>query len=174
MKKRQNMKTIVCSTYGPPDVLRLTEADKPAPKNNEVLIKVHATTVGPADCAFRKADPLITRLFTGLLRPKTRILGTEFSGEIEAVGKDVKRFKRGDQVFGNTFTGFGCYAEYICLPEEGAAAIKPSTITFEEAAALPGGVLTALAFLRDKGNVVITVGHSNNNNLGELYESSKK
>ena len=150
------MKAIVCTNHGPPDVLQLTEIEKPTPKDNEVLIKVHAATVTQGDLMLRKLHPLMylpMRLF-GVRRKK--IPGHEFAGEVESVGVDVNRFKIGDQVFGTT-TGLsvGANAEYLCLPEEwesGVLAIKPDNISFEEAAALPVGGMTALYILR-KGNI---------------------
>ncbi|MGB7115765.1 MAG: NAD(P)-dependent alcohol dehydrogenase, partial [Anaerolineales bacterium] len=153
-KKRKDihMKAIVCTEYGPPEVLQFEEVAKPVPEDNEVLIKIHATTVTAVDCTFRQGKPFVGRFFSGLRKPKNPIQGTELAGEIEAVGKDVKRFKEGDQVFG-TSMGYGVYAEYICLPEEAATlGVKPANMTYEEAACCDGG-LTALPFLRDTANI---------------------
>jgi NADPH:quinone reductase-like Zn-dependent oxidoreductase len=149
------MKAIVYAKYGPPDVLQLKAVAKPIPKENEVLIKINATTATLYDCWTRSstAPPgfwLFSRMGSGLREPKQPILGTELAGEIEAVGADVTRIRAGDQVFGFA-ANLGAYAEYICLPE-GAAGILPANMPHEEAAAVPQGALTALYFLR-KGNV---------------------
>ncbi|MBN1359786.1 MAG: NAD(P)-dependent alcohol dehydrogenase [Sedimentisphaerales bacterium] len=147
------MKAIVYERYGPPEVLRIDEVEKPVPGDDEVLIRVCATTVTTTDCTFRRGKPFPSRLYTGLIRPKHAILGDEFAGEIDTVGTGVKRFKAGDQVFG-TCVGHGAYAEYICLSEEAATlASKPSNLTYDEAVACCDGFLTALPFLRDKGKI---------------------
>jgi NADPH:quinone reductase-like Zn-dependent oxidoreductase len=147
------MKAMVYTEYGPPEVLRLEELAKPVPNDNEVLIRMRATTVAAEDYAFRKGGSFAARLYTGLRSPKRAILGTSLAGDIAAVGKDVKRFKVGDPVFGTTAPDFGTYAEYICLPEDGVLAIKPANLSYEEAAAACDGTLTALPSLRDAGNL---------------------
>ena len=140
------MKAIVYTKFGPPEVLHLQEMEKPAPKDNEVMIKIHATTVVKEDPDMRASPG-----FNGFLKPRNPILGQELAGEIETIGKDVTRFKPGDRIFG--FDMFGAYAEYKCMPENGALAIKPVNLSYEEAASIPNGALTALAFLRDKANI---------------------
>jgi len=153
------MKAIVYTEYGPPEVLQLKEVEKPTPKENEVLIRVYATAATTSDANLRgfvfvpNGFRLLTRLSLGLRKPKKTILGTELAGEIETVGKDVKLFSKDDQVFGIDAVSRGAYAEYKCMPEEMGLAIKPVNLTYEEAAAVPNGALTALTFLRDKGNI---------------------
>ena len=147
------MKAIIYERYGSPDVLEMREVEKPTPKDNEVLIKIHATTVTTGDWRARTLNVpvgfgLLSRLFFGVSKPRQPILGTELAGTIEAVGNNVRRFKAGDQVFAYSGAGMGCHAEYKCMPEGGAVAPKPSNLTYGEAAALSFGGTTALDFFR--------------------------
>jgi len=155
------MKAIVYKNYGSPEVLHLADVEKPLPRDNEVLIRVHATSVNFGDSMARNFKAISPRQFNmpflfwlmakisfGLNQPKITVLGNEFAGEIEAVGNNVNRFKQGDQVFGYTGEKMGAYAEYLCLPENGVLAIKPSNLTYEEAAVVPYGALMAISLLR--------------------------
>ncbi len=167
------MKAVIWTKYGTPDGLQLKEVEKPAPKDDEILIKIHATTITAGDCEMRRLQlPLMlsfpVRLYAGLLKPKRiTILGQELAGEVEQVGKNVNSFKVGDQVFGTTGFGFGAYAEYICLPgkpddAQGTLAIKPANLTYEEAAAVPTAGFEALHFIRkadiQPGKKVLIIG----------------
>jgi NADPH:quinone reductase-like Zn-dependent oxidoreductase len=153
------MKAIVHTAYGPPDELQLKEVEKPVPKDNEVLIKIHATTVTTTDCNIRnmtflpKLLRLPMRMQFGFQKPKIKILGVDLAGEIEAAGKDVTRFKIGDQVFGTPEPIMGAHAEFICMPEDGVLAKKPANMTFEEAATVTLAGHTALYFIRDQGKI---------------------
>jgi NADPH:quinone reductase-like Zn-dependent oxidoreductase len=154
------LKAILHTRYGPPELLRFSEVDKPVPKDNQVLIAIHATTVSTGDCNVRnftfvtKSMLPIAKLMFGVTRPwRARILGTELAGEVVGVGKDVKRFRNGDRVFGSTGMAGGGHAQYACLPETGALAIKPESLSWEEAVALPFGSNTALYFLDDLGHI---------------------
>ncbi|MBP8971742.1 alcohol dehydrogenase catalytic domain-containing protein [Myxococcota bacterium] len=153
------MKAIVCTKYGSPDVLQLQEVEKPAPKDNEVLIKIHASAVTVSDCIVRSGKVNILlwipmRIFVGFRRPRRSILGLELAGEIEEIGKDIKRFKKGDQVFAFTGRKFSTYAEYTCMredglfmPGDGLVAIKPTNASYEEAASAPSRGTLALYFI---------------------------
>lgn len=158
------MKAIVYTKYGSPDVLTLTNVERPLPKSNEILIRIKATAVNSGDVRLRKADPFAVRLFFGLFKPKKEILGSVFSGEIESVGSAVERFKVGDDVFGHTDMSFGTYAEYKCFPENGSIALKPASISHNEAAVIPFGGVTVLHFLKkasiQHGQRVLVVGAS--------------
>lgn len=163
------MKAIVYTKYGPPEVLQIKEVAKPIPKDNEVLIKIHATTVTAGDWRMRSLDVpfgfgLLVRLALGVFKPRQPILGSELAGSIEAVGKDVKKFKVGDPIFAFSGVGMGCHAEYKCMPENGAVVLKPTNLTYDEAAALSFGGTTALDFFRrgklQKGERVLVNGAS--------------
>ena len=142
------MKAAVHTRYGPPDVVRILEVDKPAAKDNEVLVKVHATTVNRTDSGLRAAKPFINRFFTGLRRPRVTVLGNEFAGEVEAVGGGVRSFEIGDRVFGYNGTRFGAHAEYLAMPEDGSLATLPANSTYEEAAPSTEGSHYALSLIR--------------------------
>jgi len=147
------MKAIVYEEYGSPDVLVLKDVEKPTPKDDEVLIKVHAASVNAADLHLLRADPFLVRLSSGLLKPKNKILGADIAGRVEAVGSNVKQFKPGDEVFGDiSGCGWGGFAEYVCA-RENALVLKPANITFEQAAAVPMAAVTALQGLRNKGQI---------------------
>jgi NADPH:quinone reductase-like Zn-dependent oxidoreductase len=163
------MKAIIYKRYGPPEVLHLAEVDKPVPGDDEVLIRVHASTVTAADFRCRSFTVPLSfwipaRLALGVLKPRQRILGAELSGEIEETGQDVTRFKKGDRIFAATIGRFGGYAEYACLPETGVIALKPANMTYEEAAAVPIGARAALHFLKKvnikRGQKVLVYGAS--------------
>ena len=163
------MKAIVCTKYGPPEVLKFEEVEKPTPKDNEVLIKIHATTVHVGDTRIRGFrvpfwQMVPFRLFLGIRKPKKDILGMALTGLIETVGKNVKNFRTGDEVMALTGFEFGAYAEYKCMPEDGILALKPTNLSFGEAAAIPAGGITALTCLRKadirKGQKVLIYGAS--------------
>ncbi|MCG3212401.1 MAG: Quinone oxidoreductase 1 [Anaerolineae bacterium] len=171
------MKAITYTEFGSPDVLELAEAAKPAPKDNEILIKIRATSVNYGDLVardFKSITPgkfnmpflfwLPARFYFGLTKPNVNRLGSEFAGEVEAIGKNVTRFKAGDQIFGYRGQSMGAYAEYLCMPEDGVVALKPANVTFEEAAAVPSGGMTALYIMRaaniQPGQKVLVVGAS--------------
>jgi NADPH:quinone reductase-like Zn-dependent oxidoreductase len=155
------MRAVVHDRYGGPDVLRVEEVERPVPKEDEVLVKIHATTVNRTDCGTRAAEPFISRLFTGLRRPKRRILGSELAGEVEAVGAAVSQFEVGDRVFGMRA---GAHAEFVCVREDRSLAHKPAGMSFEEAAAVCDGAIIALACLRKadlrKGRSILIYGAS--------------
>jgi len=142
------MKAAVQTRYGPPEVVRIAEVDKPTAKDNEVSVKVHATTVNRTDCACRAAKPFFMRFFTGLIRPRATILGNEFAGVVEAVGSGVTSFAVGDKVFGYNEGPFGAHAEYMSIPEHGSLAIMPANVTYEEAAPSTEGSHYALSHIR--------------------------
>jgi NADPH2:quinone reductase len=149
------MKAIIYKKFGSPSVLELLDIEKPIPEPNEVLIKVFASSVTSADCMMRRGDTVLSRILLGLFKPakKFQILGTEFSGRVEAVGSKVKKFKSGDEVYAFRGFGTGCYAQYKCMNENGSIAIKPSNMDFPEAATIVDGATTALFFLKEKANI---------------------
>ena len=149
----QTMNAVICTRYGPPEVLQLQKITKPRPKDNEVLIKIHTAVATTAGLQGRRGEPYFARLFTGFTKPRKSILGMELAGEIVGVGKGVKAFKEGEQVFGHAGLAFGAYAEYICLPEDAALLPKPENMTYEQAVAVMEGGLTALHFFRGKGEI---------------------
>jgi NADPH:quinone reductase-like Zn-dependent oxidoreductase len=142
------MRAAVRTRYGPPDVVRVVEVEKPAAKDNEVLVRVHATTVNRTDCGLRAAKPFIYRFFLGLRRPRLTVLGNEFAGQVEAVGTGVRSFEVGDRVFGFNGTWFGAHAEYLTMPEDGLLATMPADLSYEEAAPSTEGSIYALSLIR--------------------------
>jgi NADPH:quinone reductase-like Zn-dependent oxidoreductase len=145
------MKAIVCTQYGSPEVLQLKEVEKPAPKDNEVLVKVHAASLNAGDWHILRGEPLLRLTTWGLLKPKHKILGDDIAGRVEAVGRNVKQFQPGDDVFG--ISNFGAFAEYKCVPEDKYLYLKPASMSFEEAATIPMAATPALQGLRDKGQI---------------------
>jgi len=158
------MKAAVYTQYGPPEVLQVKQVEKPMPKNNEILVRIRATAVNSGDWRLRRADPFAVRFIFGLTKPKINVLGSVFSGEVESIGDDVKKFKVGDLVFGHIDMSFGAYAEYKCLPENASIALKPANISHNEAAVIPFGGVTALHFIKkamiQPGQKVLVVGAS--------------
>ncbi|MHA1127909.1 MAG: NAD(P)-dependent alcohol dehydrogenase, partial [Alphaproteobacteria bacterium] len=159
------MKAVIYNKYGGTNVLEIQDIPRPIPQNNEVLIKIFATSVTPVDTTFRSGNPKFARLFTGLFKPKNAILGTEFSGVIEAVGTDVICFAPGDRVFAAAPGGFGAHAQYISMSEDAAIVTMPDALSFEDAAVIVNGGLTALPFLRDTaklqpGQKILIIGAS--------------
>lgn len=147
------MKAIVYEEYGSPDVLELREVEKPAPKDDEVLIKIHAAAVTAGDAIVLEGKPFVTRFATGLQKPKNTIPGKEMAGLVEAVGRDVTQFQSGDEVYGDlSVAGWGAFAEYVAVPEN-AVALKPANLNFQQAAAVPESAVVALQALRDKGKI---------------------
>ncbi len=148
------MKAIVCTKYGSPDVLQLKEVEKPTPKEEEVLVKVHAASLNAADLEYLRGVFVVRLLYKGLLKPRIKILGSDVAGRVEAVGRNVKQFQPGDEIWGDLSypLSFGTFAEYVCIPEN-ALRLKPASMTFEEAAAVPTAALVALQNLRDRREI---------------------
>jgi 2-desacetyl-2-hydroxyethyl bacteriochlorophyllide A dehydrogenase len=158
------MRAIELTKYGAPEFLQMKEVEKPLPKDHEILIKIHATSVSSGDARMRRADPFIIRLIFGFKRPRKAILGVVVAGEVEAIGKSVSNYKVGDQVFGSSGMRFGAHAEYVSVPEDAVMALKPNNMTYEEAAAIPFGATASMHFLRiadiQKGQKVLINGAS--------------
>ncbi len=158
------MKAIVCTKYGAPEFLQMQEVEKPSPKDNDILIKIHATSVSSGDARMRRADPFVIRLIFGFKRPRKPVLGVVVAGEVEAIGKSVSKYKPGDQVFGSSGMNFGAHAEYVAVPEDAVLALKPGNMTYEEAAAIPFGATASMHFLRianiQQGQKVLIYGAS--------------
>lgn len=160
------MRAVTFDRYGPPEVLRIADVERPAPKEDEVFVRVHATTATRTDCGFRSAEYFVARLFTGLVRPKRRRVGLEFAGEVEAIGASVTDFTVGDRVFG---ISSGANAEYVCVRDSGVIARVPERLTYEEAAAVSDGALSAMSLLRprvEKGERVLVYGASGSIGVG--------
>ena len=158
------MKAIELTKYGAPEYLQMNEVEKPSPKGNEILIKIHASSVSSGDARMRRADPFIIRLIFGFKRPRKPVLGVVVAGEIEALGKSVSKYKIGDQVFGSSGMNFGAHAEYVSVPEDAVLALKPGNMSYEEAAAIPFGATASMHFLRiakiQQGQKVLIYGAS--------------
>jgi NADPH:quinone reductase-like Zn-dependent oxidoreductase len=142
------MRAVIHTSYGLPEVLQLVQIPRPVPNDNEVLVKIHATTVNRTDCGFRQPEYIFVRLFSGMFKPKNQILGSELSGVVEATGKSVSEFKTGDEIFGLNTYKFGTHAEYICVPEKGSITLKPVNFSHQEAAAICDGAFLALNYIR--------------------------
>lgn len=145
---KAKMNAVECTKYGAPEFLQMNEVEKPTPKDNEILIKIHATSVSSGDARMRRADPFVIRLIFGFKRPKKSVLGVVVAGEVEAIGKNVSNYRIGDQVFGSSGMNFGAHAEYVAVPEDAVLASKPTNMTYEEAAAIPFGGTASMHFLR--------------------------